>query len=491
MSKNINNDVSLQPYTKEWFVKNCSKEQLEKLEVLNKNNNSYDVPLSRSVFEGSVDKIEDRMHTNRGMSFAQKNLIESIGIENLVEILDADKDGNITKEEIDNVSVMSDDEFQEKENSYFSAKDFQVIYENAMNAKDCIVKNGNFEDIYIYPDGSKTTIRKDLNGNVLSKNEVKPLENGGKVISDFIYADEKKIKSNYDENGRFLGVEILTKNVEKNKSLSIKRNQNGNIDVEEKTVGKSITTSYSQQKEILNKKLEVHYNSDNTVGNTRQRDIGECWVLSGVNALRDTKEGAKIIKDSITHNDDGSITVKLKGLKKSYTYSAEQIVAGKYNNDKNQKFASGDDADMRVLELAFADYRRSIIPSFGNKIMEKLDMPTKKDPLNGGYMAEALFVLTGVVPKVGRIQSSKDKLLEQKMNNPESIALDVDFKKDDKEIKDGTITDGHAYSIKRVTKDTVYVVNPWDSSKEIAYPRDRFLKMSGFVSGVDLSKVKN
>lgn len=54
--------------------------------------------------------------------------------------------------------------------------------------------------------------------------------------------------------------------------------------------------------------------------------------------------------------------------------------------------------------------------------------------------------------------------------------------------KDGTITDGRAYSVKRVTAYTVYVINPWDSSKEIAYPKDKFLDNSLVVATADLSE---
>lgn len=488
MDKDLNNKVNIRPYTREWFVKNCSKEQLEKFENLGENKGTY---FYKSMFEGTYEEVEQRYNSNRRYNYSQQSFVDSIGLENLFSIIDQDGDGVITKEETENFATASDDEFADREYSIINVDDFSTVYENAMASKDCQVTTNGNDEIYTYSDGTKVTLKKDFEGNILSRKEVKYLEDGTKTVSEFDYDKKTKVITSYNKDGKLQGAEVKRSDETRNKTFKMNSDKNGNVQIEQDTIGKLVKTTYNNKREVLDKTVEPHYNSDGVVDDTRQRDIGECWVLSGVNALRFTEEGSKILKDSIKHNEDGSITVTLKGIKKSYTYSAEEIVAGKYNPEKNQNFASGDDADMRVFELAFADYRRGIIPSFGSKILDKLDMPSQNDPLNGGYMAEALFVLTGVRPSIGIRQSGKDKLLEQKMNNPDSIALDVDFKKDDNEIQDGTITDGHAYSISRVTKDTVYVVNPWDSSKEISYPRDRFLKMSGYVSGVDLSKVKN
>ena len=55
-----------------------------------------------------------------------------------------------------------------------------------------------------------------------------------------------------------------------------------------------------------------------------------------------------------------------------------------------------------------------------------------------------------------------------------------------KEVSGVRISTNHAYTVSKVTKDTVYLVDPYDSSKEIPYPKSEFMKDCGRMSFTEL-----
>ena len=205
--------------------------------------------------------------------------------------------------------------------------------------------------------------------------------------------------------------------------------------------------------------------------------------MASVNALRDTKAGEKIIQDAICHNKDDSITVYLKGVNKSYTYTPEQIGAHEYTNP-DKKYSSGD-IDMNLIEMAFNDYRKEILAD-NPKAFGDLRKATLSDPLEGGHLETVIKVLTGKDFDGVIIKPRLEKVLQDKQKKIQNYAMLTSFKNKDSEI-DGIITN-HAYSIKRVTKNCVYVVNPHDSSKEIAYPKNKFLENAEEIVSFDLKK---
>lgn len=253
-----------------------------------------------------------------------------------------------------------------------------------------------------------------------------------------------------------------------------------------------------------------------------QGNTGDCYLLSSLMALASNKEGAKILKDNISKNSDGSVTITLPGamfadreLRKdgytsritgTYTISKEEF----YNARQSGKYSRGDD-DVLLYELAFEKYRTQVLETKdANNTREKFDVGhytgggTYADPLNGGLEVDAMFVLSAnmgteysigenkgvVVTDLPKAVSCKpasieldhdktsrreiDKYLKRFERDPERYALTAAFR--------SSATLGHAYHLKKVSGNTVILVNPWDSDKEIAMSKSEFLSQAKSIT---------
>lgn len=94
-------------------------------------------------------------------------------------------------------------------------------------------------------------------------------------------------------------------------------------------------------------------NSNRKIETTRQsKNQGDCWLLSGINALNYTDMGRKAIYDAIVPDTDGSggVTIKFKGSplkQKNIHITAHQIEKARQRGN----YSNGDD-DMIAFELA-------------------------------------------------------------------------------------------------------------------------------------------
>ena len=212
-----------------------------------------------------------------------------------------------------------------------------------------------------------------------------------------------------------------------------------------------------------------NYNSniDGQIGFTRQQQ-NDCWLLSGINALSNTKKGKDIIKKSIKKNFDNSITVNLKGINYIITIPKRTFAAAKLS----KSYVHGDD-DMLAIELATEFYKRELLltgknnKQYGpNVVNGKTVMGKLEDPLSGGYTSDIMYLLTGKCSKTyynisSKVSKNVIKSIKKMQDSPDKYCVTCNFKK-----PENNLYIHHAYALKRVEKDNVVLINPHDTSKE-------------------------
>ena len=492
----------IRKYTKEWFTLKGTDEQFQDAQALGgKKNVKNGSIINGSIFEGSLDDTKANFEKMRSEI---KNVppstyfqVNAYGLENIFNALDAYKDGIVTKEEIQDMAALSTADGKE-DDTVLSAEDLELFYENAMSAINSSLEIDGNEMNFLYEDGSKTTLTTDKDGNVVKSSKTTVNEDGSKTVKDVISQNNSQITSKYDSQGRLISKEEDFEGLLKDKTTTYTYADDGSKTQTVDTIGKTVVTQYGKDGKVASNKTTVKYDSDGVIGNTKQQDINDCWVLAGVTALSYSEKGQEILNKAITHNDDGSVTVKLVGGNKEYTFSAEEIALNQYE-DGEKSYSEGD-TDMNILEMAFAKYRKENIQNKEASIYpfdrahNKSIGTTENDPLNNGMTDEAVYLLTGTKaeywldPRVINADGLGEKLLDKLQNNPDDYAVVCSFKGEDESITDGTITNKHVYSIKSVDDDNVYVVNPWDTSKTITYPRDEFMENVNDISLTDLEE---
>lgn len=226
---------------------------------------------------------------------------------------------------------------------------------------------------------------------------------------------------------------------------------------------------------------------DGDAGDSKQVK-GDCWLLSGVNALANTTEGRKAIKKSVRKNPETKqITVYLKGVNREIIINPEAFDAAK----QSKNYLKGDD-DVLAIELAVESYKSNLLKSGDAKNNNGPNIINGKNvkggtetPLAGGFSSDLMFLLTGKKAKTtfnaGKISLGLIKNdLENMKRNPQQFAVTCNFKK----ATNGMVIN-HAYAVKDFDDNRVILINPWDSSKEESIPIAQFLENVKSLSVLD------
>ena len=490
--------TKINKYSVEWYLKNkddIGADRKKLIEGLKNGANikrEKDVNIPQSLFLGDIRDAKKQqallMQSCKDGMQAVQTISQFGGINNVFKILDENGDGKVTIDEIKNISQANTSFFAEEVDEYLSANDLKAIYDNAMQAAGGEYKvEGNVTN-YTYKNGIKTKVSEDENGDIHYKYIEGQSKDGGKLSIALNYDLQTLYQNEWDEKGRIITTIVDSPGANNDRAINITYDdENNSRSVESTTAGTKYQALITQEEGRVSSDKSVTYSSDGVIGNTKQQSIGDCWVLSGVNALASTPKGAQLIKNSIKHNPDGSVTVKLKGANRSYTFSADEVGGADYVNNK-YSYAKGD-TDMNLLEMAITRYRQELIAS--NPESWKYRDATMENPIDGGLTFESLQYITGKKPEVSFNSKNIAKMLAKKEQAPERYAAEFSFRKKDESIDNGkVIITGHAYSLSRVTSDTVYIINPWDSSKEIAYPIDKFLENCDEMAFLDMNKVR-
>lgn len=243
---------------------------------------------------------------------------------------------------------------------------------------------------------------------------------------------------------------------------------------------------------------------DGEIDATKQGQIGDCYLLSAVNAIEKNRPG--FLKDVIKDNGD-TIDVTFKGVKDKdgnfATYSinkadlelldSENMMYPIYDEDGYMRtaigldgeYSKGDD-DMLALEVAYEALRNDIggglvEDKYGNK--EELPEDVSGNVLTGGQINEAYTHITGEGASWNFVNSVAG---EEKLNNPQERQSIIGFSTPDHaqgdkayvEIEGIKLPMQHAYTVTKMDDNSVSFVNPHDSSKELTLSMESFKKVA-------------
>ena len=294
-----------------------------------------------------------------------------------------------------------------------------------------------------------------------------------------------------DDATSTIGDDFAAKNAEKTESCS-DNNAEKIEKVESKTVSK-LGKIWGKIVELFTKDTK-----DGKIGPTRQILTGDCWILSGVNSMSYSEKGREMIKDALEYTDNGTI-VHLKGAK-DYFVSNDEITKTK----GSLQFSGGDD-DMIAFELAIEKVRdeqannNMNFDEYNSAIESAIRLSSssleKSSIGDGGMVTEALYYITGKTGEKGTSEEKKQELLEKYINGNGDYILSCGTPDDNYSVtvkdangKKVSLYGDHAYAVKSADENTVTVVNPWNSGKEIVLSKDTFLNRFDCLYGLDLSE---
>lgn len=217
-----------------------------------------------------------------------------------------------------------------------------------------------------------------------------------------------------------------------------------------------------------------------------QGNTGDCWLLASIKAIASRPKGLQILNDSVKVNNDGSVTVTLKGVNKTYTISKEEL-------ESNIQLSTGD-GDIRALEIAVNKYFEE-----ERGVRDRLD-------INGNNMFVAYDILTGQgdFDHFFPHGSSGDRLINPDYYDHEFTDDEINQFNDKNKIftvsargnkdrivldsssSEQVLTTNHAYAVIRSDSEYVYLVNPWNSGSELKVTREQFKEFFNNINEMEL-----
>lgn len=155
---------------------------------------------------------------------------------------------------------------------------------------------------------------------------------------------------------------------------------------------------------------------DEKVEYFRQGGTNDCWLLADLRAFAEKERGARILRESVQKNCDGSYTVTFQGLDGDIPNNKFRVTKEDFISEKNKKLSTGD-PDAKLWEIA----TRKLLDSLPAELAEELGLDKKNDKLNTGI--SSFFIRALVKENVCRVYSQGTILYPKDERYPHHILL--------------------------------------------------------------------
>ena len=447
-------------------------------DTVNKNSKNQITGQNRSVY--TYDEAGNRIGSKQVKCDAKGNVLKTINqkIENnadgdpiKISTVSTDKNGkvyyNAVQENQYNNGTLTASTIKEtdKDNTITTNKNYAEDGKTVLSlTQDVVSKNGNIAHTEQKHNANgklaeKHTVQKDASGNITSDLTTKmEYAKDGKTPSKMTVTGSKAGNPHseniqYDEKGELKSIDKTFYNrgqkIEEHYEGPNLNNRSSHLpskqiayEADGKTI-KEITINKFDKDGVLigsevqdkdGKVIDTHDFSkiDGKFDTSYQKGRGDCYLLAGLNALRESEGGRDALKDTITTGKDPktgetTYTVHFPGaakvrenlikqgvpedqidIKDSYTYTESEIhekakLAG-------PKYSAGD-KDVLLLEVAYEDMRtdaqadikdlHNVNPKLSQKELQKelhisgTNEYGEDDYLSGGQAVDAIYMLTG------------------------------------------------------------------------------------------------
>ena len=246
--------------------------------------------------------------------------------------------------------------------------------------------------------------------------------------------------------------------------------------------------------------------------NVKQGQQEDSWLLSGLKSFANTKQGKKLIRESMKATDDG-VKIKLKGVNREYHVSKKEIKAASREYvtlfDENGKvkgykknYSSGD-GDVMAFEIALKKYQSDLK---NGKIAANSSLPkcanqfSSKGNLSETEISQFYYFMTGKEPT--EIENNLfnpdtkvkfNNFAESFSKNSKNMAAGFKFKDDGSgSVKIRTKLNNNAefstdktYAIKKITDKYVTFTDARNTAVPVQMSRLEFEEKFGKIYSVD------